>query len=83
MAERKTKKAAAPKPVCTEAIYLQFGGKEISTDEIRRTVMENYNAVKKGEDAPEDIRIYLKPEEGKAYYVINSDYAGEVSLLLR
>ncbi len=44
MAERKTKKAAAPKPVCTEAIYLQFGGKEISTDEIRRTGMEKYTA---------------------------------------
>jgi len=37
--------------------------------------------VKKGEDKPEDIKIYLKPEDQKAYYVINCDYAGEVDLL--
>jgi len=83
MAENKAKAKAAPASTCTETIFLQFGGKEISITEVRDAVMANYDAVKKGEDSPEDVRIYLKPEDGKAYYVINSDCAGEVSLLLR
>ena len=27
-----------------------------------------------------DVKIYLKPEESKAYYVINGDTTGEVNL---
>lgn len=77
MAEKKIKTEAA------ESVYLQFGGKEVSLETIRTSVMEDYDKEKSGTDAPEDIRIYLKPEDGKAYYVINGDCAGEVELLLR
>ena len=54
----------------------------ISIDAVETAVRENYDSIKKGEDTPEDIRIYLKPEDYKAYYVINSDFAGEVDLLV-
>ena len=77
MAEEKAKKA---KKAVKKTIYLQFSGQEVSVDEIESAIMENYEMVKKGEDQPEDIKIYLKPEDKKAYYVINSDYAGEVDL---
>lgn len=66
----------------TETIFLQYGGKEICIDTVRVAVSENYDAVKKGEDPATDIKIYLKPEDAKAYYVINDDYAGEVDLSL-
>ena len=65
-----------------KAIYLQYDGKEISIDAVETAVRENYDSIKKGDDTPEDIRIYLKPEDYKAYYVINSDFAGEVDLLV-
>lgn len=42
--------------------------------------MDDYDSVKKGEDPAVDTRIYLKPEDSKAYYVINDDYAGEIEL---
>lgn len=64
-----------------ETIFLQYGGREASVDTIRAAIKENYESVKKGKDAPEDVKIYLKPEDAKAYYVINDDYAGEVPLL--
>ncbi len=64
-----------------KVVYLQYMGREISLDEVERLVRENYDSVKKGSDQPEDIKIYLKPEDRKAYYVINCDFAGEVDLL--
>ena len=76
MSEEKSKKK-----VISKTIYLQFAGKEVSIDEVEASIQENYDSVKKGEDLPEDIKIYLKPEERKAYYVINCDYAGVVDLL--
>ncbi len=67
------------KPV-EKTIYLQFAGKEVSIDDIEDSIMENYDIEKMGEDQPEDIKIYLKPEDRKAYYVINNDYAGDINL---
>ena len=78
MSEEKAKKEKKPVEKC---IYLQFAGKEISIEAVETAVKANYDSVKKGEDKPEDIKIYLKPEDQKAYYVINCDYAGEVDLL--
>lgn len=76
MAEKNKKSNSKTTP--TETIYLQFRGKEVLLSTIREAVMQDYNNVKEGKDEPEDIRIYLKPEDNKAYYVINEDYAGEV-----
>lgn len=78
MAEKKGKDAVK----CTETIYLQYNGKEVCIDAVRAAIKENYESVKKGDDAAKEIEIYLKPEDAKAYYVINSDFAGEVDLLL-
>ena len=64
-----------------KAVYLQYDGQEISLEEIERLVKENYDSVKKGTDDPSDIKIYLKPEDRKAYYVINNDFTGEIDLL--
>ena len=55
-----------------KSIYLQYDGKEISIDAVEKAVRENYDSIKKGEDPPEDIRVYLKPEDRKAYYVIRT-----------
>ena len=50
-----TKKSA--ETAYEETIYLQYQGQEISIDEIRTAVRENYDAVKKGEDTPVDVQI--------------------------
>ena len=84
MSEEKSKKEkkSAEETVAEETVYLQFEGKEISLEEVETAINENYDSVKKGEDEPTDIKIYLKPEDQKAYYVINCDYAGEVDILV-
>ncbi len=76
MPEEKTKKNSKLDVVT----YLQFNNNEIPVAEIEAAILDAYDQAKDGEDPAEKIRIYLKPEDGKAYYVINSDYAGEVNL---
>lgn len=61
-------------------IYLQFAGNEVPLDTVEACIKEDYTSDKKGKDPPKDVKIYLKPEDGKAYYVINEDYAGEIPL---
>ncbi len=58
--------------------YLQFDGKEVPLNLVEESIYEDYDSLKKGEDKPEDIKIYLKVEDGKAYYVVNGDFTGEV-----
>ena len=76
MAEKKEKSAAK----ITETIFLQFDGREICIDDVRAAIAEIYDAAKQGSDAMQELDIYLKPEDDKAYFVINDDYAGEVDL---
>jgi len=78
MGEKKEKAAATQ--TCTETIFLQFNGKEAYIDRIRESIRKDYDSVKKGSDPAKELKIYLKPEDAKAYYVVNEDYAGDVDL---
>ncbi len=64
-----------------KTVYLQFCGKEIALDVVEAAIRKKYDSDKKGKDPAYDIKIYLKPEDDRAYYVINNDYAGEVTLM--
>lgn len=77
MSEMQKKENNPSENVC-ETIYLQFNGKEVPLSTIRSAIKEDYSKAKAGKDKATDIKIYLKPEDCKAYYVINEDYAGEV-----
>ena len=75
------KKAPAKKAELKTEMYLQFYGKEYSDKEILQKVKEIWTKVLKNKvDDMKDVKIYLKPEESKAYYVINGDTTGEVNL---
>lgn len=75
------KKAPAKKAELKTEMYLQFYGKEYSDKEILQKVKEIWTKVlKKKVGDMKDVKIYLKPEESKAYYVINGDTTGEVDL---
>lgn len=75
------KKAPAKKAELKTEMYLQFYGKEYSDKEILQKVKEIWTKVlKKKVGDMKDVKIYLKPEEAKAYYVINGDTTGEVNL---
>ncbi|MFG6384821.1 MAG: hypothetical protein K1V96_11255 [Lachnospiraceae bacterium] len=85
-AKKTTKKAPAKKAEVkkevekVEEIYLQFHGQEIFTKEILDKAKQAYVAEGHRESSIKSIRLYIKPEENMAYYVINEKIAGGVAL---
>ena len=82
-AETKTteKKAPAKKAEVKTEMFLQFAGKEYTDKEIFQKVKEIWTKVLKNKVGDmKDVKIYLKPEESAAYYVVNGDTTGKVEL---
>lgn len=75
-AKRTTKKAELK----TE-MFLQFAGKEYTEKELLQNVKDVWTKTLKNKVGDmKDVKIYLKPEESAAYYVINGDTTGRVDL---
>lgn len=67
-AAAKTKKTA--EKVTTKVnTYVEFAGKQISTDELADKVRADYKA--KSKTRIKTIEIYVKPDDNAAYYVVN------------
>jgi len=78
-AEKKetTKKATTTKSKVTESVCVQFCGNEYDV----AAVVEKAKAAYAGDAKKmKDIKVYIKPEEGMAYYVVNGDETGSVAL---
>lgn len=82
-----TKKAAAKKTaekaVLQPEVFLQFddnGSHEASISEIVEKVKALYVAEGHRESSIKSLRVYMKPQEWKAYYVINNKIAGELPI---
>ena len=73
----KTKKAAAVK----ENISIQFAGKEYTTEQLVKIAKDvwEFDLAKNPADFKE-VQLYVKPEEAKAYYVINGTEAGSFNI---
>ena len=56
-------------------IELQFGDKAVSDDVLVAAAKKTY-----GKKDIKNLDIYVKPEEGKAYYVVNNDVTGSFDL---
>lgn len=76
-AKRTTTKKAA---VVTEEVYLQYAGKEFSSADLTAKVKEIWKEMGKKAADLKDIKVYVKPEENAAYYVINNEEAGSFGL---
>lgn len=75
------KDAADEKKETKTNIYLQYMGKEISTEEIEKKVQAAWKeATGKTEEDIKTLNIYIKPEDAAAYYVINEETTGKVEL---
>ena len=70
------KKVVAKKEVSAD-VYVQFMGRELLTKEIVANVKKAWAGMtgKKEEDIKE-LQVYVKPEENKAYYVVNGEADG-------
>lgn len=60
-----------------EVILEQNGNKISDTDLIAKAKEDFTNAGNKASNAKK-LAVYVKPEESKAYYVINEDFSGSI-----
>ncbi len=62
-----------------EDMVIQYGAIEVSTAEISKKVRDSYLA---GNDEQiKSLKIYVKPEDNRAYYVVNEETEGNVELV--
>lgn len=73
---KKTAKAAAKE--AKAEVILQFAGNEIKMVDILDAAKKDFAANNKA--ALKSITLYVKPEDGAAYYVANGDITGKVNL---
>lgn len=83
-----TKTAEKKKPAKREAktvekkdeVYVQFAGEEYAVQDVMEKAKAAYVAEGHRACAIKSVRLYIKPEERKAYYVINEKAAGSIDL---
>lgn len=63
-----------------EEVYIQYAGLEVTVDEIKSRAKAAYEAEGHKASSIKSLRLYIKPEENKAYYVINEKAAGCIEL---
>ena len=80
------KKAPAKKTTTKKAelkteMFLQFSGKEYTEKEILQKVKDVWtHDLKNKVGEMKDVKIYLKPEESAAYFVVNKNTTGKIDL---
>ena len=75
------KTTAAKKAEPVTEVYVQYWGKEIHTSEVADRIKKIWTE-HMGKKASElkDLKIYIKPEDNGAHYVINGDVTGFIEL---
>lgn len=65
----------------TRELYLQWYGHEVELNAITARVEEIWKKdMKRKASELVDLKVYVKPEEGKAHYVINGEISGSLDL---
>lgn len=77
-AASKTAKAAAP---ANTEVYVQFWGKEVYAKDVVENVKKIWTEeLGKKEADLKDLKVYIKPEDNGAHYVINGEITGFLPL---
>ena len=74
------KKAAPKKAELAETVHVQYAGSEWTVSELLEKAKAAYAAEGGDVFALSDVQLYVKPEEQKAYYVMNGGAAGSIDL---
>lgn len=74
------KPAKKVEKVVTESIILQSAGVEWNVGSVKEKVIAAYVAEGHRRGRISDLTVYLKPEERKAYYVINGKITGSIDV---
>ena len=80
-AKKPAVKKTVKKDKVTTEMFLQFAGKEFTEKELFQKVKDVWTKELKNKVGDmKDVKIYLKPEESAAYYVVNGDTTGRIQL---
>lgn len=83
--EAAPKKAAAKKPAAKKevksSVVIEYAGRQIVARDVLEAAKKAYESMNKG-TAIETIEIYVKPEEGAAYYVVNGEGSDQYKVQL-
>lgn len=75
------KTTAAKKAEPVTEVYVQYWGKEIHTSEVADRIKKIWTEdMSKKASELKDLKIYIKPEDNGAHYVINGDVTGFIGL---
>ena len=78
--EKTTKKKATKKEAVAPQIVVQYDGNESTVDSVVEKITAEYVSEGHRASSIKNLKVYLKPEDGLAYYVINEKVAGSVTL---
>ena len=60
-------------------VVVEFSGVQVSIDEVVENVKKTY-AAQGNTDAVKSVKVYLKPQDQAAYYVINDEIEGRMDV---
>lgn len=77
-----SKKTAESKAVAADAeVYVQFWGREIHTKDVVESIKKVWTEeMGKKESDMKELKVYIKPEDNGAHYVINGDITGFIGM---
>ena len=80
-AKKAEAKAPAAKKAASAVVHVQFSGKEYKMEDFVNIAKDvwKYDLGKKAADF-KSVELYVKPEENKAYYVINGEVTGNFDI---
>ena len=79
--KEEVKKAPKKKATRSETeVFVEYYGQQSSVEEITNKVKEVFVSEGHRVSTIKSLKLYLKPEDGFAYYVINEKFAGRVPL---
>lgn len=64
----------------TSEVFVEFYGQQSSIEDIKKRVTDAFVAEGHRASTIKSLKLYLKPEDSSAYYVINEKFAGRVDL---
>ena len=66
--------------IVTPEVYLQFAGMEFNSSGILNQARQAWIATGHDENSITSLKVYIKPEDVAAYYVINETETGKIDL---
>lgn len=78
--KKTTRKTTTKKEASSTEVFVEFYGQQSSVESVEERVKAAFVAEGHKAGTIKSLKIYLKPEEQAAYYVINDKFAGRVDL---